>query len=190
MKLKNGVASDGRFTREKQKADHPGVELPNVSLHFVSPTDCISRMQSRGAACPANGDNDSAIADYSEAIRLDPKDTDAYKNRGDAYQNKGDYDRAIADYSEAIRLDPKYAGAYNNRGDAYRDKGDNDRAIADYNEAIRIDPKYANAYNSRGAAYRAKGDNDRAIADYRRGNTARSQRRHRIRHPVGHAYRL
>jgi tetratricopeptide (TPR) repeat protein len=56
----------------------------------------------RGNAWRATGDNDRAIADYSEAIRLDPKYASAYNNRGTACRAKGDNDRAIADYSEAI----------------------------------------------------------------------------------------
>ena len=114
----------------------------------------------------AKGDHDRAIADYSEAIRLDPKHASAFNNRGIAYRAKGDHDRAIADYNEAIRLDPKDALAFNNRGIAYRAKGDHDRAIADYSEAIRLDPNDALAFNNRGNAYRAKDDIDAAIADY------------------------
>ena len=119
----------------------------------------------RGLAYRKKGDYDRAIADATEAIRLDPKFSAAYYNRGVAYLLKGDYDRAIADFSEAIRLDPKYADRLHNRGVAYSNKGDYDRAIADYNEAIRLDPKYAVAYSNRGVAYRSKGDYDRAIAD-------------------------
>ena len=62
----------------------------------------------RGNCLHGKGDNDRAIADYTEAIRLDPKYANAYNNRGVSLQaDKGDYDRAIADYNEAIRLDPK-----------------------------------------------------------------------------------
>ena len=60
---------------------------------------------------------DKAIADYNEAIRLDPKYALAYNNRGIAWRDKKEYDKAIADYNEAIRLDPKYAVAFDNRGD-------------------------------------------------------------------------
>lgn len=120
----------------------------------------------RGNAYRDKGAPDRAIADYNEAIRLDPRDALAYNNRGNAYGDKGDRDRALEDYNEAIRLDPKYAFAYRNRGDIYSDKGDRDRAIADYNEAIRLNPKYPSAYNGRGNAYLAKRDFDRAIADY------------------------
>ncbi|GHV49664.1 hypothetical protein AGMMS49579_02340 [Spirochaetia bacterium] len=113
-----------------------------------------------------NGDYDRAIADYTQAIKLDPKDATAYNNRGYAYYNKNDYDRAFADYTQAIKLDPKDATAYNNRGYIYLSKNDYDRAIADYTEVIRLAPNYAWAYNNRGYAYYNKNDYDRAIADY------------------------
>jgi tetratricopeptide (TPR) repeat protein len=119
----------------------------------------------RGVEYNHKGDNDRAIGDYNEAIRLDPKLAFAYSNRGNAYSAKGDRDRAITDYTEAIRLDPKYAHAYNNRGDEYRRKGDNDRAITDLTEAIRLDPKYAQAYCNRGLVKRAQGDATGANTD-------------------------
>ena len=120
----------------------------------------------RGSAYGRKGDYDRAIADSTEAIRLDPKDAHAYNNRGHAYYGKGDYDRAIGDYTEAIRLDPKDAKVFENRGVAYNLKGDFDRAIADSTEAIRLDPKFANAFNTRGNAYLRRAEYDRAIADY------------------------
>jgi tetratricopeptide (TPR) repeat protein len=109
---------------------------------------------------------DNAIADYTEALRIDPNFVAAYHNRGGAYYNKGDYDRAIADYTAALRIDPDYAYAYNNRGIAYAGKEDYDRAIADHNQAIKFNPDYAYAYNNRGNAYANKEDYDRAIADF------------------------
>ena len=54
----------------------------------------------RGISYAKKGDYDKAIADYTEAIRLDPKDAAAYYNRGTSYAHKGDYDKAIADYTE------------------------------------------------------------------------------------------
>jgi tetratricopeptide (TPR) repeat protein len=120
----------------------------------------------RGNAYHDKGDNDRAIADYDEAIRLDPKRAKAFKNRGCAYLEKGDNGRAIADYSEAILIDPKDVDAFNYRGNAYSDQGDNDRAIADYNEAIRLDPKFGKAFLGRGEVFRHKGDFERAVADY------------------------
>jgi tetratricopeptide (TPR) repeat protein len=123
---------------------------------------------SRGLAYYDKGDDDRAIAEYNEAIRLDPKYAQAYSSRGLAYDHKGDLGRAEPDYDEAIRLDPKYAYAYNNRGNAYFHKHDENRAIADYGEAIRLDPEYAQAYFNRGVANLYAGWLPKALTDLHR----------------------
>ena len=51
------------------------------------------------------GNCDKAIADYTEAIRIDPARADAFCGRGMAYAREADFDKAIADYTEAIRLE-------------------------------------------------------------------------------------
>jgi tetratricopeptide (TPR) repeat protein len=43
------------------------------------------------------GDDDRAVADYDQALKLDPNYALAYNNRGNAYFRKKNYDRAIAD---------------------------------------------------------------------------------------------
>jgi tetratricopeptide (TPR) repeat protein len=107
-----------------------------------------------------------AIADYDEAIRLNPKDAAVYINRGNAWYAKQEYDQAFADYNEAIRLDPKNAIAYRNRGDVWYVKQAYDQAFADYNEAIRLDPKDAMAYSNRGVVWDVRKAYDQAFADY------------------------
>ena len=112
-------------------------------------------------------DYESAIEDFNQAIRLNPKYSRAYNGRGLAYSGQGDYGRAIADYNESLRLNNSEPWlVYRNRGNVYLDQEDYGRAIADYNEAIRLNPNYAHAYNSRGLAYSRQGDEGRAIADY------------------------
>jgi len=61
----------------------------------------------RGVAYQGKGDLDRAIADFTAAIRLQPRYAIAYASRGSAYEAKGECDRAAADYSEAIRLGTK-----------------------------------------------------------------------------------
>jgi tetratricopeptide (TPR) repeat protein len=112
-----------------------------------------------------NADLDKDIAEYSQAIQLEPNSAAAYRCRGVAYGRKGDLDRAIADLSQAIRLDPELAPAHYSRGYAYLRMRDLDKAIADFAEAIRLDPSHAKAFSQRGLAYAKKGDFDQAIAD-------------------------
>jgi tetratricopeptide (TPR) repeat protein len=115
------------------------------------------------------GDLDSAIADYDEALRLEPKEGDAfetYMNRGLAWRAKGESDRAVADFSVAIKLDPKHAPSYVSRGLAWREQGDLDRVIEDCSEAIRLDPQYALGYVCRGYAYFSRSAFAAAAADF------------------------
>jgi tetratricopeptide (TPR) repeat protein len=107
-----------------------------------------------------------AVADFTQAIRLDPNNAKIYNERGGVYDNMGDFDRAFTDFTQAIRLDPNYAIAYSNRALVYVHMGDLDRAIADYNQAIRLDSNHHAAYDGRAEAYYFMRDYDRAIADF------------------------
>jgi len=44
------------------------------------------------------GGFDRAIADYNEAIRLDPKSAYSYANRGLLYEKSGDVEKARGDF--------------------------------------------------------------------------------------------
>src|SRR5262249_20167873 len=54
---------------------------------------------------------DAAIADYSEAVRLNPAMYGAYFNRGLTYFNKNDLAAAERDFTKAIELSPGNANA-------------------------------------------------------------------------------
>lgn len=112
------------------------------------------------------GNYTAAIADGTEAIRLNVRYLNAYVNRGNAHRLRGEYPQAIADYTEAIRLNPKGDIPFNNRGHTYIKQGNYALGIPDLTEAIRLNPKQATAYDNRGLAYYDKGENEKAIADF------------------------
>src|SRR5262249_49079036 len=85
---------------------------------------------------------DRAIADYSEAIRLDREKAGAFFNRGVIYAQREDYVHAIADYSEAIRINPHDPIALMKRGEAERLIGNGAEADADFAQACKLDSSY------------------------------------------------
>jgi tetratricopeptide (TPR) repeat protein len=123
-------------------------------------------LNQQGIAKQNKGDWDGAMADYNQAIRLDPNYSAAYDNRGNVKRQKGDLNGAMADIDQAIQLNPKNALAYNNRGKVKEAKGDLNGAIADFSQAISLNPKYALAYRNRGNVKRKKGDINGANADF------------------------
>jgi len=156
----------------KREEDHVQLDT-RLSLLVNKSYSRSAIYNNRGHAYFNINDMERAIADYAEALRLEPNDATARGNlsgvyfyRGNEYLNTGNYDLAIAEYTKAIQVKPDFAPAYNNRGNAYVGIYDYDRAIADYTQAIRIDSNFADPYYNRGEMYRSEYDYDRAIADY------------------------
>ncbi len=107
-----------------------------------------------------------AIDSYTEQIRLNPRDPQAYAARGRVWEAKGELDIAILDYSQAIGINPRAADALSSRGNVWTRKGEYDKAIADYEEMIDGNLSVADAYNSRATALYLRREYDRALADY------------------------
>jgi tetratricopeptide (TPR) repeat protein len=110
---------------------------------------------------------EQALADYGEAIRLDPKNAGYRKSRAKIYAALGENEKRLADLSEAIRLDPKDYNALAERCRVYEERGDLDKAIADATDGIRkqTGPSTIYIYSRRASFYGRKGDLDKAIAD-------------------------
>ncbi len=146
----------GACAATQDAVDWVNTEISQVAFH------------NRGIEYHKKGLYDRAIAEYNQAIKLNPDYTRAFNNRGRAYAKKGLYDRAIADFDAAIKLKPDYTSTFNSRGRAYVKKGLYDRAIADFDAVIKLKPDYAFAFTNRGRAYAKKGLYDRAEADFNR----------------------
>ncbi|WP_295616141.1 tetratricopeptide repeat protein [Chamaesiphon sp. GL140_3_metabinner_50] len=122
----------------------------------------------RGNAKRNSGDNQGAIADYTQAIKIDPGYKQAYNNRGAVKADLGYYQEAAIDFSQVISMDFNDSMAYHNRGVTKSKLGNKQGAIDDYTQAIKIDPNYTDAYVNRGLAKSSLGDNREAIIDYNR----------------------
>ena len=142
---------------------------PSPSPISVQEADeSVEELVNRGIEKGKEGDLDGAIADFTRASALDPKDDAPYYNRAQAKWLKKDAVGAIADYTRAIELGSTNPAAYNNRGNARAENNDRDGAIADYTHAIQLKPDYARAYYNRAVAKKEKGDATGAVADFKR----------------------
>ncbi len=136
-----------------RKAALAGITIVNNSLTLESESSTaieneqpeFNNFYKRGLAKYEQQNYQSALAEFNQAIEIDPIHADAYIYRGDVKEKLEDYHGAIADYNQAIQIDSTHPKAYYRRGNVLRKVGDNWGAIADYNQAIRLNPNYTSA---------------------------------------------
>jgi tetratricopeptide (TPR) repeat protein len=98
------------------------------------------------------GDYENAIAAFSNAIAIEPKFKEAYKNRGNVYYYLKQYDKAADDYYMALEIDPEYPNPYSNIGNILIDEGKYEEAIRMHDKAISLDPDCGHYYWRRAVA--------------------------------------
>jgi tetratricopeptide (TPR) repeat protein len=118
-------------------------------------------------------DYQGAVADYSEAIRLDgPRKALSRYGRGLARSKLGEFTAAAEDLRQAIGLDRslEHEQADGRAELAYvlLQLGDPAAAIGEYNKAIEGEPTRVSLYLRRASAHVAGGDHAAAEADYTR----------------------
>ena len=112
-----------------------------------------------------HGKYNEALADFNQALQINPGLTAAYFTRGLAYSDLGKPDLAVTDFDHAILMDPKAAPYYVARGEAYGQKNQLNLAITDFNQAITLDPTNASVFADRALAQAKLGSYGDAIAD-------------------------
>ncbi len=104
----------------------------------------------RAVAYQALGEFNDALLDYTKAIQLNPRMTDAYYNR--AYINltrkdiqNPDLQKTVEDLNKALELDPKFIDALYAMAAAQKKLGNYHTALEYLEKLIQIEPDAVNA---------------------------------------------
>jgi len=111
-----------------------------------------------------------AIAEYKEAIRLDPPNAEHHRAYAAALTLQGSFEQAITEFREASRLDPENSQHFHEyAAHCFYVKGRLDLAIVELQEAIRLNPKSdgSNIHLLLGNIYQESGKKSLAFAAYR-----------------------
>ncbi len=122
----------------------------------------------RAAAYLAQGEDQSALDDYNESIRLAPRRAQLYYDRGIVYAAAAADGSALSDFNRALNFDPKLVPALRARARLYEVQGNTSGALADYSQAIRIEPKSAALWSERGYVSLREHDYAAALKDENR----------------------
>lgn len=117
-------------------------------------------LNNRGRSWVASGELQKGLADYNQAINVEPKYWRAIANRALAWEEKGELEQAIADFNQVLQQYPKNVGVLNNRARVHLKRKDLVKATADADAALAIDPKNSGAVVNRRIIRELKGEWD------------------------------
>jgi len=106
-----------------------------------------------------------AAEDFTQLIKLEPKDYVGYSNRGECLLKLDRPQDALADFNQALSLKPDDDYTYANRGMAYFSLGKNTEALADLGKSIELAPQGALNYSNRAVIYLSQKEYARAVDD-------------------------
>jgi lipoprotein NlpI len=119
--------------------------------------DDANALYRRGQVYASKGAYNLAINDFSDSLRINSKDVEAYNNRCWARTVIGDLQAALKDCNEALRLRPNFIDALDSRGLLNLKSGQTKNAISDFDAALRINPRLTSSLYGRGLAKQRNG---------------------------------
>ncbi|MGX4737151.1 tetratricopeptide repeat protein [Kitasatospora griseola] len=122
----------------------------------------------RGIGHHGEGRHDLALADFDQAVALDPDRPEALHSRGRALIAVLRYEEALIDLGRAVELDPDFSAAFATRGEALRLSGRQQEALTEFDRAIELDPQHSWAIAHRGETHHELGRTEEAFADLAR----------------------
>ena len=123
------------LTRALKALDHASFFGPNSAAIF----DAVSLNISADKLFD-KGDIKGSIAEFKQALKLDPSNTNVHNSLGVCYGLRSDYEKAKLEFKTAIKLDPTEVMAWYNLGFTKMLEGDRKQALDLFLKADAINP--------------------------------------------------
>ena len=137
-----------------------------MKSHFEENSQNIRAIAHQGETYRLQSRYFEAIAEFNQAIELNPDYAWGLAHRGETYRQMNRYSEALVDLSRAIVLNPDYAWGLAHRGETYRQMNRYSEALADLSRAIKLNPDHAWAYACRCLTYEQMNRYEEALADF------------------------
>jgi serine/threonine-protein kinase len=114
------------------------------------------------------GHNDMALAEFDQALKLDPRNADARLGRASVYERLGRIKEAENEFRAAVELRPEYWVGVSELGSFYFRQHRTDDAAREFRREVELVPDSANAHSNYGAMLSRLGKPDEAIVELRK----------------------
>lgn len=121
---------------------------------------------SRGDTALSRNDLQAALAEFREAVKLDPLLADAHTKLGLTYKATGELEKAADSLESAVRLDPQNFKSTFELGEVYRMLNRFSQAVRAYVLACRLQPENFDSHYRLASCYHQAGEQDQAIEAY------------------------
>jgi tetratricopeptide (TPR) repeat protein len=137
----------GERARRQKRADQAGLHLADAVADFRQAQALLQRQPNEDAAYTLRVNRAATLIlqakyadaqeDLREAIRLKPKQFNAYLVLAEAYSDQKDHNAALAQLDRAIELQPGLAVLYHKRGQIQLARRDLSAALRDFTETVQ-----------------------------------------------------
>ncbi|QEG33661.1 tetratricopeptide repeat protein [Bythopirellula goksoeyrii] len=111
-------------------------------------------------------DEEKALADFDEAIKLDPDNETYPLLRAVFLRNREKFDEALAAVDEMLSESPEDANAFILQGELFRQLDKQEQALESFDEATKLAPQAPGPFQNRGEIYREQKEYAKAIVEF------------------------
>ncbi len=120
-----------------------------------------------GKCYKEKGDTNSAIDYFSQAVAIDPNNTEAYNERLQLNWKREYWSDSKNDIVKLISLSSEFDESLTfSLGYCNSKLNNNNEAFENYTKLLKFNPKHSSAYNNRGVIYNERGEYQLALNDY------------------------